>query len=372
MNLLLFNLAIAADDPILSFTTQWINRLAEHYDHVDVITMRAGRLAVAENVSVYSVGKEKSYGEARRAVEFYRLLLERLRARRYAACFAHMMPLFALMGAPLLKLYRIPITLWYTHRSPHWTVRLGMKVSRRVVTAAPDSFPFATPKLRVIGHGIDTDFFSPAGSPHPPAQRAAQEGEVLPQTIVHVARLMPIKHQITLLRAAAALPDSHVVFVGDVPPEQDTGYRAKLEQTARELGIIDRVTFAGNQSPEGVRDWYRRAAAAVNLSPPGLFDKAALEAIAVAVPTIVSNSAFDALLGEDAPLLRIPAPDDHAALAERLRALLALSDDQRCAIGERLRARVISEYSFNALIPRLVGVLNTGEPAQTKVDGNAG
>lgn len=188
MNLLLFNLATDADDPILGFTTQWINRLAAHYDYIDVITMRAGRLALAPNVRVHSVGKERGYGEARRAVEFYRILARRLRDRRYAACFAHMMPLFAVMGTPLLR--GIPITLWYTHRQAHRTLQLATAVSHRVVTAAPDSFPLPTDKLRVIGHGIDTDFFAPAD--HDPADNLY---------IVHVARLMPIKHQATLIRA---------------------------------------------------------------------------------------------------------------------------------------------------------------------------
>jgi len=40
VNLLLFNLATDADDPILGFTTGWLNRLAAHYTQVDVITMR--------------------------------------------------------------------------------------------------------------------------------------------------------------------------------------------------------------------------------------------------------------------------------------------------------------------------------------------
>ena len=63
MNLMMFNLATDADDPLLSFSSQWINRLAARYDRIDVITMRAGRLITAENVYVHSVGKEKGYGE---------------------------------------------------------------------------------------------------------------------------------------------------------------------------------------------------------------------------------------------------------------------------------------------------------------------
>lgn len=348
MNLLLFNLATDADDPILSFTTRWINRLAACYDHVDVITMRVGRLAVAPNVRVYSVGKERGYSEARRAVEFYRLLSQRLRERRYAACFAHMMPLFALMGAPLLG--GVPITLWYTHRQAHRTLRLATAVSRSVVTAAPDSFPLPTDKLRVIGHGIDTDFFTPASSD--PAH---------PASIVHVARLMPIKHQTTLIQALANVPDAHAVFVGDVPPQIDPEYRHKLESLAGEFGVADRVTFAGNQPPEWVRDWLRRATIAVNLSPPGLFDKAALEGMAVGVPTLVASPAFDDVIVD--PRLRLTAPGDYADLAAHLRDLLALPEAERRALGAAQRERAVAAHSLDGLIARLVSVLNTGEVA---------
>jgi len=112
--LLLFNLATDADD-ILGFTTAWINALASRMDAIDVVTMRVGRLAVGANVRVYSVGKELGYSEARRFIAFYRILWRLLRANHYDACFAHMQPLFAILGAPLLKLYRVPITLWFAH-----------------------------------------------------------------------------------------------------------------------------------------------------------------------------------------------------------------------------------------------------------------
>ncbi|MBZ0286039.1 MAG: hypothetical protein K8I30_00385, partial [Anaerolineae bacterium] len=92
MKLLLFNLATDADDPVLGFTTVWINALARQCEQIDVLTMRAGRLALAENVRVFSVGGEKGDSEPRRAVEFYRILFDLLRRTRYDACFAHMQP----------------------------------------------------------------------------------------------------------------------------------------------------------------------------------------------------------------------------------------------------------------------------------------
>ena len=343
MNLLLFSLAVDADDPLLGFTTNWLNRLAAYYDRIDVIAMRAGRLALAPNVCVFSVGKEHGFSEARRAIEFYRLLFRLRRERSYAACFAHMMPLFAVMGAPLLS--GVPITLWYTHRQAHRILQLAARVSRRVVTAAPDSFPLKTAKLRVVGHGIDTDFFSPI-----PLVDETKPPQFDVPYIVHVARLMPIKHQAALIRALPDVPGACAVFVGDVPPNIDPAYRAELEALARNLGVADRV-----------RAWLRQASMAVNLSPAGLFDKAALESMAVAVPTLACSPAFDDVLGESC--LRLPDPDDSAALAARLRGLLALPAGERRAIGDEQRQRVIAAHSLDGLIQRLVSVINTGEPA---------
>ena len=350
MNLLLFNLATDTDDPLLSFAVGWINRLAAFYERIDVITMRAGRLTTAPNVCVHSVGKEKGNSEPRRAAEFYRILSRLLRERRYTACFAHMMPLFALMSAPLLRPRGIPITLWYAHRQPHTILRLATVVSARVVTSVAPSFPLQTPKLRVIGQGIDTEFFSPDES-----QPASTD---LPY-IVHVARLMPIKHQATLIRALAEVPEAQIVFVGDVPPGADAGYRAELETLARDLGVAERITFAGNQSAEGVRDWNRRAALAVNLSPIGLFDKAALEGMAVGVPTIVGSTAFDDVIGDNS--LRLDDLDDARGLAARLRDVLVLPDEKRRALGMTQRSRVVEAHSLDGLTRKLVSVLNTGE-----------
>jgi glycosyltransferase involved in cell wall biosynthesis len=355
--LLLFNLATDADDPVLGFATGWVNRLAAHYDAVEVITMRAGRLAVADNVRVWSVGKERGYSEARRAAEFQRLLRARLSEGRFVACFAHMMPLFAALGAPQLSAAGVRTTLWYAHRSRTRTVQAAVRLVYRVVTSRHDTFPVPTPKLRVIGQGIDTDFFSPYPSASDGTQAVHMNSDV-----VLVARLMPIKRHDTLIRAVAATPGTRAVFVGDVPPSQDTTYPAQLSALAGQLDASERVVFAGAKLADGVRDAYRGAFAAVNLSPPGLFDKAALEAMSCALPTFVTNPAFDNVLGEDRELLRVRDGDDVDGLAERLRTLQVMPHDERFAIGSRLRKRLMTTDSIETFIPRLVRVLETGEP----------
>jgi len=106
---------------------------------------------------------------------------------------------------------------------------------------------------------------------------------------------------------------------------------------ARELGLDERCHFAGDLSAVDVRDWYRRATVAVNMSPAGLFDKAALESMACGVPTVVCNRAFAPLLGDYGDLLLTAGPDDVDGLRERLERLFARSEGERAEIGRRLR-----------------------------------
>ena len=110
MNLLIFNLKTDAKDSILGFTTDWINALAKKCNRVVIITMASGKISVDDNVTVYSVGKEKGYSELRRLFEFYRILYRVLKIEKIDGCFAHMMPLFAVLGFPLLKIRKIPFT----------------------------------------------------------------------------------------------------------------------------------------------------------------------------------------------------------------------------------------------------------------------
>lgn len=350
LRLLLFNLMTDVDDPILGFTTHWINQLAPYCEYIHVITMNAGRLALADNVTVVSAGYECGYGKVRRVLNFYGLLWNHLRENRYDACFAHMMPLFAGLGGPLLTLHGIPTTTWYTQPQNNWQVRLGLWMSRRVVSAVESSFPIPTSKLRALGHGIDTDFFAPDD----------MQSKDDPPILLHVGRLTAIKNQHTLLKAAVEL-DATIVLIGDVPEAYPTDYKDYLTQLVNELGITDQVVFAGNQPVDKVYDWYHRATLAVNLTKSGSFDKAPLESMACAVPTLVCNPAFDPLMGDYVDHLRFADTEDVIGLREKLQTLLAMSPEQRNRIGEHLRQQVIEQHSFQQLMDKLVMVLKMGE-----------
>ncbi len=349
MRLLLFNLTTDENDPVLAFALAWIRRLAPHCEYIDVITMYRGAGNLPANVTVYSAGRECGLNKPRRVANFYRILLRLLARRRYDACFAHMMPLFAGLAGPLLSARGIRTVLWYTHRQRSMQLRIGLAMSWRVVSADASSFPYETDKLRVIGHGIDTDFFAPAA--------AVDGGHPL---VVQVGRLAAIKHQATTIQAVAGTA-GELALIGGRQAGNAPEYEAMLKERAAQVGMIERCRFTGDLPAAAVRDWYRRATVAVNMSPVGLFDKAALESMACGLPTIVCNPAFVPLLGEYAELLLTAGAEDVAGLRDRLKRLFALPPEERAAIGIRLREGVLSEHSLDGLTERLLAVLRTGE-----------
>ena len=352
LRLLWFNLATDADAPNLGFTTEWINALARHCEYIDVISMRVGRVDVAANVRVFSLGKERGFGEARRAFRFYRLLWTLLRARRHDACFAHMQPLFAAMAAPLLRLHGVPLTLWYAHRSVTLRLRLAEMAATRVVSPSRDSFRLPGDKLRITGHGIDVDRFSPTE----PAR-----GNF---TILCLGRIAPVKRLETLLSAAELMADQGAQFrvrlLGTVYP-QDRPYAEALQAQVERSGMTDCVEFADAVPHERVPAELRRAHVMVNLSATGSVDKAVLEAMACAIPVVCANEAFVEMLSPWAGQVLTP-PDDPKILAQRLQGLMAMESGARLELGLELRALVERDHSLQNLVEKLLAVLRGGEP----------
>lgn len=351
LRLLWFNLATDADAPNLGFATEWINALAPHCDYIDVISMRVGRVEVAANVRVLSLGKERGYSEMRRAGRFYRLLWSTLRARPHDACFAHMQPLFAAMGAPLLQLYGVPLTLWYAHRAVTLRLRLAAMAATRVVSPSRESFRLPGDKLRITGHGIDVERFSPS-EPAPG-----------PFTILCPGRIAPVKRLETLLAAAELMAAQgarfRLRFLGAIYP-QDRQYAADIRARAERSGLKDCVEFADAVPHEDVTAELHRAHAMVNLSATGSIDKAVLEAMACGIPVVTANEAFVEMLAPWAGRALTP-PDDPQALAQRLQGLMAMESGARVEMGRELRALVERDHSMQRLVEHLLAVLRGGE-----------
>jgi glycosyltransferase involved in cell wall biosynthesis len=353
MRLLLFNMAMDLDDPLLEFVVYWVRALAQRVERVHIITMRAGRVKVPENVSVYSVGKEKGYSEPRRLIEFYKILARILREERVDVCFSHMIPIFSVLASPMLRAKRIPIVTWYAHASLTWTLKLAHHLSDQMVVSVASAYPYRQDKVTEIGQGIDTDVFSPD-------PRKSHEN---PPLILCVSRLSPVKDHPTLVKAIWLVRQSwsqpfRLVIVGGPASSRDESYVHMLHQQVKTLELEDVVAFELPPSRDKLAAWYRRCAVHVNMTPTGSGDKVVWESMACGKPCLVANEGFRETLGNYADSL-LYVCGEAEQLAERLKWVLSLSLDERLVMGMYLRGRVESMHGLDRLAQNLINIFES-------------
>ncbi len=150
--------------------------------------------------------------------------------------------------------------------------------------------------------------------------------------ILFVGTLEPRKNLSTLLRAMARLPgDVRLVVVGALGWRDDT-----LGDVTRDLGLADRIIFAGWVSDSDLDMLYRRARLLVMPSLSEGFGLPVLEAMSRGTPVVCSNAGSLPEIAADAALLHEPLDD--AELAQHIHALWT-DDALHAAYARRSLAR---------------------------------
>lgn len=207
---------------------------------------------------------------------------------------------------------------------------------------------FRRAMLRVVPNGIDTARFQPdAAAGSAMRQRWGLADDAL--VVGLAARLDPMKDHANFFKAAAQLRDEfpglRLVCIGG----GNDHMRRALEGLASELGLSDRVVWAG--VCQDMCAAYNTLDLAVSASLYGEgFSNALAEAQACGVPCVATDVGDSALIVGDTG--KVVAPGDPAALAAALRALLGEPAVERRARGARARARICDNYSLDMLCQR--------------------
>ena len=305
--------------PVLAATLPKIRALAARVDEVFVLAQSGSGAGLPANVEVRTFGAGSRPG---RAMRFERELARALPA---SAVVAHMIPVYVLLAAPLVRPRRIPLLLWYTHWKASTTLRAAEKLATGVVSVDRRSFPLRSAKVRAIGHGIDVDEFTCGAHADHPGLRALVLG-----------RYSPAKGLDTILRAVQRVDGAEVELHGATLNALEQRHRLELEQHGIPLG--DAVPRA--QLPQ----LFARADVLVNNMEAGAPDKVVYEAAASCLPVLASNPVFDELFSGYPLSFERDSPD---SLAERLRWFAGLSAGERAEIGRTLRERVARSHSVD-------------------------
>lgn len=206
---------------------------------------------------------------------------------------------------------------------------------------------YTAAKMFVIPNGFDLSRFKPDLAARHSVRSELQLRADTPLVGV-VARYDPLKNHAGFLAAAGLLrrtrPDVHFILVGKDVDERNLS----LTSTARRLGLADSVHWLG------LRDDIPRLMSAFDVLAQSSFGEAFPnvlgEAMACGVPCAVTNVGDSASIVADTG--RVVGSGDMPALAAAMEALLALSTEDRVALGQRARTRVEQTFEIGQIVRR--------------------
>ncbi len=216
-------------------------------------------------------------------------------------------------------------------------------------------YPWARDRIVAIPRGTDFALFDPAtiSDADRTAQRAEWGVEADDFVVLHLARMGSWKGQDVVVDAIAQLgtdrPRVVAVLAGALAGKGD--FDAKLERRIKTAGLGDRIVMPGHCMNPALA-LATCDCAVVASTRPEAFGRAAVEAGAMERPVIATDlgAVGETIVaeGEDKTGWLVP-PGDATALADAIRAVVALPEVERHTIGTRARRRNGQLFSISAM-----------------------
>jgi glycosyltransferase involved in cell wall biosynthesis len=221
--------------------------------------------------------------------------------------------------------------------------------SRTLLRIAAETWRLDPSRLRHVPNGIDCDRFAarPAETPRLPWSAV----EPVIGTVAGLRREKNLKRLLHATAQAARTVPCRLVVVGDGPE------RPALEAIAGELGIADRVLFAGYASDPRV--WYAVFDVFALSSDTEQMPYAVMEAMADGLP-VAATAVGDVPFMVSKPNRAFLAPCDEEPLGNALRRLVE-SPELRAVIGEANRRKARREFDERIMFAAYESLFR-GEP----------
>ncbi|MBN2517878.1 MAG: glycosyltransferase family 4 protein [Candidatus Altiarchaeota archaeon] len=314
----------------------WAAKLAERVEWLYVICLEKGKTDLPANAEVFVLGK----GKVRRIFNFLRKGPKVI--WKSDAIFCHMYPVYTIMCAPFTKLFRKRLVTWHAHATVTIKLKIAHALTDEIVTSTPNAFKIRSKKVKVVGQGINTDYFAPP--------KKTNNKYVL----LAVGRITQVKKYETLIKAASILVKHGIKnlefrIVGGTVYPKDEIYLKELKKLIEKLGVSKNVKFIGPVPHEKLASQYQDCEIFVSSTPTGSFDKAVLEAMACARPIVTCNDSFGEI-----GVRHLFKEGDAEDMADKIKLLFSMPPVERNKLGLGYREIIKKDHNMESLMDKIV------------------
>ncbi|MEN9605092.1 MAG: hypothetical protein RJB39_777 [Candidatus Parcubacteria bacterium] len=347
MKLLMITQKVDMNDSVMGFCHAWVKKIAAQVDTLYVITLYQGVTDLPKNVKLFSLKKEKGYPRFLRYILFYIHLFRVM--WRVDGVFLHMCPEYFQAIYPLNFFLRKKVTLWYAHvKMSPLAAWVGARVNT-VLSPSKESFLAEGKNFVSTGHGVDVEVFKPdPGFVSAPVKN-----------LVHIGRISKIKDIDVIIKAI-----NHVVNVLDVtnftlniygaPARvEDDAYLAELKQMVTDFHLEKYIIWHGELRNTDATLVYQKADMFIRSMAKGGYGKVDLEALATAVPTVLSTPVYKEYFGDlydDMYFLS----GDYTKLAENIVTVLNWDEGRLARFKKIARDLVVENHNLDKLAVKIV------------------
>lgn len=195
-------------------------------------------------------------------------------------------------------------------------------------------------KIRIVSNGIDCHTFRPG-----PSRNGAKP------VVGCFARVVPVKDQMTFIRACKKVIEKHQVDFVVVGEIQDSEYYRDCQTLVQELGLAENIKFIGYV--DNLLEWYHRVDIFVLTSLWEGIPLALLEAMSCGLPCICTEvGGVPDILSDPSVGYMVP-PNDADSLASRICQLLE-DESLRAETGKRARELVEEKYTIERMSSQIL------------------
>jgi len=329
-------------DHLAGFIYNWVKKIGQQIDELRVISWQQGDSSgLPENIKVTHL--KTNQNKLVKLINFKKAVWKNL--KQVDGLFCHQMPEYTLVAGPMAKILRKKVVTWYAHGSVTFKLKLVEKIANTIVSSSKKGFRLDSKKLVITGQGIDIQSFAPD-----PDQNKSDELQ-----LITVGRISPTKDYESMIKAVDVLVDNGLTnlklkIIGEAGLGSQANYFENLKEMVEKMNLQDKVSFLGAIPNIEIPKYLKQSDIFLNFSATGSLDKAILEAMSCGCVPFTCNEAFKEIL----PPELIVKKDDPKMLAEKIKWLKNLPEEEISKLKENLRQEIVKNHNLDNLVKKIV------------------